>query len=126
VLGAVQLPAAQLDLSDGASDINGDHFKAYRELLSTDNEQELVGGALADRLVQTGVDPVTNDPVFSPVPVSASLSIAGARNSPRFFSRFAPGASHAGRLSPAELRLISEWVDIGAQYYNDPFLAPLN
>jgi hypothetical protein len=126
VLGAVQLPAAQLDLSDGASDINGDHFKAYRELLSTDNAQELVGGALADRLVQTGVDPVTNDPVFSPVPVSASLSIAGARNSPRFFSWFAPGVSHAGRLSPAELRLISEWVDIGAQYYNDPFLAPLN
>ncbi len=126
VLGAVQLPAAQLDLSDGPSDINADHFKAYRELLSTDNEQELVGGALADRLVQTGVDPVTGDPVYSPVPVSASLSAAGARNSTRFFSLFVSGASHAGRLSPAELRLISEWVDIGAQYYNDPFQAPLN
>ena len=126
VLGTVQLPAGQLDLSDGASDINGDHFKAYRELLSTDNEQELVEGALADRLVQTGVDPVTGDPVFSPVSVSASLSTAGARNSTRFFSRFAAGGTHAGRLSPAELRLISEWVDIGAQYYNDPFQAPLN
>jgi hypothetical protein len=125
-LGAIQLPAAQLDLSDGASDINGDHFKAYRELLSGDNEQELVGGALADRLVQTGVDPVTGDPVFSPVPVSASLSAAGARNSTRFFSRFTAAGTHAGRLSPAELRLISEWVDIGAQYYNDPFQAPLN
>jgi len=22
------------------------------------------------------------------------------------------------------LRLISEWLDIGAQYYNDPFVAP--
>jgi hypothetical protein len=125
-LGAVQVPAAQLDLSDGASDLNGDHFKAYRELLSGDNEQELVGGVLADRLVQTGVDPVTGDPVFSPVPVSASLSTAGANNSTRFFSRFAPGGTHAGRLSAAELRLISEWVDIGAQYYNDPFQAPLN
>lgn len=126
MLGAVQLPAAQLDLSDGVSDINGDHFKAYRELLSTDNEQELVGGALTDRLVQTGVDPVTGDPVFSTVPVSPSLSAAGARNSPRFFNIFASGGTHAGRLSPAELRLISEWVDIGAQYYNDPFQAPLN
>ena len=127
-LGAVQLPAAQLDLSDGASDLNADHFKAYRELLSGDNEQELVDGALADRLVQTGVDPVTGEPVFSPVPVSASLSTAGANNSPRFFNRFAAGSgnAHAGRLSPAELRLISEWVDIGAQYYNDPFQAPLN
>lgn len=125
-LGAVQLPAAQLDLSDGPSDINADHFKAYRELLSVDNEQELAGGALADRLVQTGVDPVTGDPVFSPVPVNPSLSTAGARNSPRFFNIFASAGTHAGRLSPAELRLISEWVDIGAQYYNDPFQAPLN
>ncbi len=125
-LGAVQVPAAQLDLSDGLSDINADHFKAYRELLSGDNEQEIAGGALADRLVQTGVDPVTGDPVFSPVPVSPSLSTAGARNSPRFFNIFASGGTHAGRLSPAELRLISEWVDIGAQYYNDPFQAPLN
>jgi hypothetical protein len=24
-------------------------------------------------------------------------------------------------LSTAELRLLSEWLDIGAQYYNDPF-----
>jgi hypothetical protein len=125
-LGAVQVPAAQLDLADGASDQNGDHFKAYRELLSGDNEQELVDGALADRLVQTGVDPDTGDPVFSPVPVSASLSTAGANNSTRFFNVFAAGGTHAGRLSPAELRLISEWVDIGAQYYNDPFQAPLN
>ena len=28
---------------------------------------------------------------------------------------------HRGLLSPAELRLISEWLDIGAQYYNNPF-----
>ena len=35
-------------------------------------------------------------------------------------------ASHAGFLTAAELRLISEWLDIGAQYYNDPFQAPLN
>jgi hypothetical protein len=23
------------------------------------------------------------------------------------------------------LRLITEWLDIGAQYYNDPFVAPV-
>ncbi|MEM6583839.1 MAG: hypothetical protein AAF699_21370, partial [Pseudomonadota bacterium] len=28
---------------------------------------------------------------------------------------------HTGMLSPAELRLLSEWLDIGAQYYNNPF-----
>ncbi len=26
--------------------------------------------------------------------------------------------------SPSELRLLSEWLDIGAQYFNDPFTAP--
>ena len=123
---AAQVPAAQLDLTDGPSDINADHFKAYRELFSPDNEQELNGGNLQDRLVQVGVDPVTGDPVFAPVGVSPSMSTAGALASGTFFNRFAPGGSHAGRLTPAELRLLSEWVDIGAQYYNDPFLAPLN
>jgi len=29
---------------------------------------------------------------------------------------------HAAILSPSELRLLSEWADIGAQYYNDPDL----
>jgi hypothetical protein len=46
--------------------------------------------------------------------------------STRFFSIFANGASHAGRLTGAELRLLSEWMDIGTQYYNNPFDAPLN
>jgi hypothetical protein len=31
---------------------------------------------------------------------------------------------HSGFLTPAELRLISEWLDIGGQFYNDPFVAP--
>jgi hypothetical protein len=34
------------------------------------------------------------------------------------------GGAHAGLLSPVELRLLTEWVDIGAQYYNNPFNAP--
>ena len=29
-------------------------------------------------------------------------------------------------LTPAELKLVAEWVDIGAQYFNDPFVAPVN
>ncbi len=125
-MAAAQVPAAQLDLTDGPSDIDATHFKAYRELFSGDNAQVLNGTVLQDLLVQTGVDPVTGDPVFAPVPVNASMSTAGALASGTFFNRFAAGGSHAGRLSPAELRLLSEWVDIGAQYYNDPFLAPLD
>lgn len=121
-----RLPAAQLDLGDGPSDQNADHFKAYRELLAADNEQELVDGVLQDVLVQVGVDELTGDPVFATLPVAPPMTTSGARNSSRFFSPFAAGGSHEGRLTPAELRLLSEWVDIGAQYYNDPFQAPLN
>ncbi len=35
---------------------------------------------------------------------------------------------HTGFLTPDELKLISEWIDLGAQNYNDPFniLAPQN
>jgi hypothetical protein len=29
--------------------------------------------------------------------------------------------NHAGLLSASERRLVTEWIDIGAQYYNDPF-----
>jgi len=35
-----------------------------------------------------------------------------------------PIINHNGMLSADELRLISEWLDIGAQYYNNPFDAP--
>ena len=124
--GMPRVPAGQLELTDAASADQPLQKHAYRELLAGDNEQELVDGVLQDRLVQVGTDPVTGEPQFAPVPVPASLSAGNARASVRFFSLFAPGGSHAGRLTPAELRLVSEWVDIGAQYFNDPFTAPLD
>jgi hypothetical protein len=57
--------------------------------------------------------------------------VAGSANasSMNFFRLFDgtyhdPVVDHTGYLTPAELRLISEWLDMGAQYYNDPFVAP--
>ena len=141
-MGNPQVPAAQLDLSDGESSDQPAHFKSYRELLFNDNEQEIVMGALRDRLVQATdangnplfetdengnliLDAAGNPiPVMVPVTVRPVMSTAGALASRRFFDLFAPGGSHAGRLDPAELRLIAEWLDIGAQYYNDPFAVP--
>jgi hypothetical protein len=122
--GAPRVPAGQLDLSGEPSPEEADHFVSYRELLFGDNEQELVMGALQDVLVPGPPDPLTGAPTLVPVPVPPSMSAAGARASTRFFSRFDAGGTHAGYLSPAELRLISEWIDIGGQYYNDPFAAP--
>lgn len=85
-------------------------------------------GALRDILVTTGVDPVTGLPQQQPVPVAPSAAAGNARGSTRFFSRFGAGGTHAGYMSPAELRLLAEWLDIGAQYFNNPFdpAVPLN
>ncbi|WMS88508.1 hypothetical protein [Pleionea litopenaei] len=59
------------------------------------------------------------------VPIGPILNTAGARASSDFFALF-NGGSHQGRLSEAELKLIAEWLDIGGQYFNNPFLAPEN
>ena len=122
--GNLKVPDAQLDLTDGLSSDQPDHFQSYRELLFGDNAQEIVGGILQDILVPGPIDPETGQPILVPVPVSPSMSTAGALASNDFTSRFEPGGSHAGRLEPAELRLVYEWLDIGAQYWNDPFAVP--
>lgn len=141
-MGMPMLPEAQLDLSDGPSADEADHLKSYRELLFNDNEQELMDGALQDRLVQATdgngnllfetdadgnliLDADGNPiPILVAITVSPSLNVAGALASPRFFDIFALGGTHNGRLTDAELKLIAEWTDIGGQYYNDPFVVP--
>jgi len=120
-----RVPAGQLDLSDGLSPDEADHFNSYRELLFADNEQEVNMGALQDVMVQVGVD-ADGNPILVPVAVAPSMSPAGANASNRFFSRFDAGGSHEGYLSDAEKRLIAEWLDVGAQYYNNPFDVPIN
>jgi hypothetical protein len=143
-MGGNMLPAAQLDLSDGPSADEPDHLKSYRELLFNDNRQVVdANGIIIDELVQDTDD--NGNPLFlldadgnqvldadnNPIPilvnigVSPSLNVAGANFSPAFFDRFDPvTGSHAGRLTAAELKLISEWIDIGGQYYNNPFDVP--
>ncbi|MDX1558396.1 MAG: hypothetical protein R3193_05790 [Marinobacter sp.] len=132
---AQQVPAGQLDLGDGPSPDEPLHFNAYRELLFPDNEQELVNGALVDVLVDSGEvlededgNPILDaegnvQPIMVTVPVQASMSVNGARASD-FFDVFAEGGTHRDFLTPAELRLIAEWLDIGGQYFNNPFDAP--
>ena len=48
------------------------------------------------------------------------MSTGGARASNRIFDVFARD-DHKEMLSPSELKLLSEWLDIGGQYYNTPF-----
>ena len=124
--GAVRLPAGQLELQDGLSPDEPAHFHAYRELLVTDIRQILVDGALVDETRVIGQDADGND-ILELVPQPSPADVAGARASSDFFDRFNdPNDLHFNILSKAEQRLVAEWLDIGAQYYNNPFDAPEN
>ncbi len=133
-----QVPDGQLDLSATASTDQPDHLTSYRELFFNDVEQEIIEGVLVDRrieqldengnviyqldvngelLLDVEGNPI---PVLINIPVEAILSTNGARSSLDFFQLF-NGGSHDSRLSDHELKLISEWLDIGGQYYNTPF-----
>lgn len=134
-----QVPAGQIDLRSiqSVEDIN--YMTSYRELF-VQNERQVLDddGMLVFDLEDSGEiivdgngDPVLDDdgneqPIFVRVAVTPILRTAGANASNAFFTIFEEGASHEDYLTPVELKLISEWLDIGAQYYNNPFDAPLN
>jgi hypothetical protein len=124
VAGAAQVPAGQLDLTSSPSTADATVTTSYEQLLFAHDEQALNMGVLGN-LMDPGLVPVAG-------PVTAGR--ANGSNA-RFFSLFngtfqdpsvgtAGYIDHTGFLTLAELRLISEWVDIGAQYYNNPFVAP--
>lgn len=133
-----QVPAGQLDLSDSVSVDEVDHLTSYRELLFNDSEQEVIDGIVIDKLIEVLDDngnivfevdaqgelllnaegnPI---PVLTNITLPAILSTNGALQSSRFFQLFLQGR-HNGMLSEHELKLLSEWLDIGGQYYNTPF-----
>ena len=88
-----------------------------------DNAQEVNNNTLRDIQIDIGPDQNGN-PILVNVPLGTRLSTAGANANNsfnRFFSRFAPGGTHDAYLTTAELRLISEWLDLGGQYFNNPF-----
>lgn len=95
-----------------------------------------------DLLFQT--DPITGDLIVDgfgdPIPLLETIQVrvpvpgpvmngGNARGNPGFFNRFTvpvtPTADlHEGLLTPAELRLLYEWLDVGAQYFNNTLDAP--
>jgi hypothetical protein len=132
---ATRVPAGQLELNADASDADPDHANSYDQLLFEAQVLELNGTALQPHCLQFQTDPTTNVTTcvqFATRP--GSMSAGSARNSTRFFQTMEQGSvaggtmtvDHRTFMSAGELKLVSEWLDIGAQYYNDPFKAPVN
>ena len=99
-------PAGDLDLSNTASDADPDELVSYVDLLFA---HDIPGPIVNGQPTTTSVGPFLD------------AGDANGPNSSASLAKFAPGGTHAGYLNGAELRLISEWLDIGAQNYNNPF-----
>ncbi len=117
---------AQLFLGRWAYEINinGELAKVLEPRLvdvpRVDNEGNPVFDANGNRIIDTVSQ-------LRPKEVNRLMTSSGARNQAAFFDLFEGNDPiHAGTLSESELRLIAEWLDLGAQYYNNPFAAPLN
>jgi hypothetical protein len=118
--GTVQAPAGQLNLTKAASNDVPAQSVSYRQLLFQHDEQVVNMGALVN---VAGPPDANGNPTVIPVGPYLNAGSANGGLSAQFLGRFATGSgsTHAGYMSPAELRLLSEWLDIGAQYFNNPF-----
>lgn len=110
-------PAAELNLTSTASE--GGRFDSYNELFIADTVPEL--DAMGNPVL---VDDGNGNLVPKMITILPTMSTAGAIASNAFFSKFEAGGSHEGILDAAELRLLREWLDIGGQYFNNPFDMP--
>lgn len=135
--GNTRLPYGQLDLTANPAQIVNDPFRSYQQMLQTRQGRFVdAGGDLQEFTVPDANGDPIDDPAASIAPIMTS---AGARSS--FFIEKMTGTeleagrgipagtvNHTMMLSGAELKLISEWLDLGAQNFNDPFdpAAPQN
>ncbi len=145
-----KIPAAQLDLTDGFSDLEARHFKSYQELLFSDAGEMLdAANMLVPIQIEVPVLDENGDPTFdlNGNPITQFIDDPAASTTPSMSARSARESyfmekmteteldadrvltpvtdpayvDHSAFMTADELRLISEWLDIGAQYFNDPF-----
>jgi len=133
-MGDTRLPYGQLDLTQDPNRAQTDRYRAYQQMFGNRQGQFFDAGSMSLQLFEDGMG--NPDPAAAIGPIMTS---AGARSS--FFiekmtgteldaARAIPATTydHTNLLTGTELKLISEWLDLGAQNFNDPFdpAAPQN
>ncbi len=103
--------------------------------IETQQTQQIINGVPQFLLLADGSPDLAN-PILVDVTVLGPVDSSGAfssyftekltnieLNSNRGLNGFtqAQRLDHSGYLTPSELKLISEWIDLGAQYFNNPF-----
>jgi Hydrazine synthase alpha subunit middle domain len=107
-----------------ATNVNGDLIcSEFDPCPFEENEVADVNGVLQLILV---LDGTTGLPVPRNIPEAETLpgvvSRGGANASAAFFNRFSvAGGTHYNLLNEHERKLVSEWLDLNANYYNNPF-----
>jgi Hydrazine synthase alpha subunit middle domain len=107
-----------------ATNVNGDLIcSEFNPCPFEENEVADVNGVLQVILV---LDQTTGLPIPRNIPEAETLpgvvSRGGANASMNFFNRFTnAGSSHYNLLNEHERKLVSEWLDLNASYYNNPF-----
>jgi hypothetical protein len=109
-------PAGGLELDADPAQLPTAQLRAYVQLLTTHTTS---GFILDPACVPVRVD--------SQVPGSITAGSAEASSFFKVVTGNSVGTvNHKAYMTPSELRLVAEWADVGAQYYNNPFAAPLN
>jgi hypothetical protein len=111
------IPAAGgLELDADPAQLPTQQFRAYVQLVSTHTTTTF---SLDTACAQLSTSVQVPGPI---TPGSAAASL--------FFGVLTGNVigtvDHSTFMTASELRLVAEWVDVGAQYYNNPFAAPLN
>ena len=128
-----QIPYGQLDLTQDPNQNANQFPRSYLELFVADAGQKLEGVELIDFIIQVpdGMGGFI-DQIDPAARVRPTMTVNGARSS--YFIEKMTGTElddnsrsitslveHKDMLNDAELKLISEWLDLGAQNFNNPF-----
>ena len=105
-----------LELDADPAQVATNQLRAYVQLVATHTTTSFS--------LDAACAPVRTD---SQVPGSITNGSAAASQFFKVLTGNSVGTvDHKAYMSASELRLVAEWADVGAQYYNNPFAAPLN
>jgi hypothetical protein len=123
IVNVPQPPAGNLDLTD-PTPAQPAQLIGYTDLVDTHNASTFSASPAGTVVTTTTQVPGS----INPGNARGScffLTATGQRNGCSVMGAVNHSPAGGPFMTPAELRLLSEWVDIGAQYYNNPFDAPL-
>lgn len=130
-----QVPYGQLDLTTDPNQDPNDRFRSFQQMFNTRQGRFFDGMNLQIFTIPDGMGGTIPDPAAQIPPIMtangarSSYFIEKMTNTELDAGRPLSGlVDHSGMLTDAELKMISEWIDLGAQNFNNPFdpAAPQN